>query len=118
MKKMYPVTGRVDTISLIGDVKAEGSSEVPDFWVEAESSQLAEQMALEIVDPLDLTVSHLTIGVPVNMIPAGETTGLTAELENAVDVLDQDNNYDDEHDALRGLTREVAQLLGVKWTNG
>lgn len=106
--KTYKIGATVDTIDLtVGDQQFQGKCLVPNFEVHAENEREAEQLALEIIDPLDLT----GVTVTVTEIQSNVET-LTNELQNAIEALNGDSN-DQEHDALWSMATVVAAVLGM-----
>jgi hypothetical protein len=110
----YEVIGQVDTAALktsYGE-RWHGIQLTPPFWLTADNEQEAIQLAKDVVDPLHLCTMHLTAKL-VQLIPAADVRMLGAELDNAVEALNGDSDDDEEHDALLGMTRIIAGILGV-----
>jgi hypothetical protein len=108
----YVVHAKVDTIEIRsdrGDMK--GQCEVPDFTVEADNEGDALALAKEIIDPLRMTDTRIT----VEEVPREPWRwNMEQELAEAVKAMNGDSN-DAEHDALLALSESVAQYLGIDW---
>lgn len=109
---MYVVHGKVDTIEIRsegGNMK--GQCEIPPFTVQAETEGDALALAKEIIDPLRMTDTTITV---VELPREPWRWNMEQELDTAVKALGGDSN-DAEHEALLGLAEVVAHYLGRDW---
>ena len=109
----YVITATVGTVALktLSDGTWHGSTEIPPFQVTAGSKRDAENLAKEIIDPLDMAPVATLTALEVPAIPEPDARQLSTELDNAVKALDGD---DAEHEALFGLATVVASVLGFR----
>jgi hypothetical protein len=112
--KTYVITAAVATVSLktLSDGTWNGSAEIPEFKVNAESRYEAVALAEEIIDPLSMAPATKVTAEEEPPVPSAALTTLGTELLNAADALNGDSN-DAEHDALYSLASTVAGVLGV-----
>lgn len=113
MTKIYEIIGEVDTVALKASYGEtwRGLRLTPPFHIQADSQREAEDIAKQIIDPLQMCTMHIT-ATEQPPLPSAELAELGSELDNIVDALNGDSN-DDEHDALFAVGETIAKLLGV-----
>lgn len=115
--KNYEIQGQVDTVALkvsYGETWR-GLHLTPPFHLQANNEKEAEDIARQIIDPLNLCTMILTVSEEPSLpseLNAELRAELGAELDNAIEALNGDSK-NAEHNALFGLAKAVADVLGI-----